>query len=103
MQDVKFDDLMFLLTDELLGISKKRLKYIFSGKSDDIASSSCTDSEEEEEQQQRKKKQSDDVISLSDITSEEDDVILCNTKKVKGWCVLNKCILHLIFYCVVLF
>lgn len=61
--------MMVLLMDELLGISNKRLKYIFKGQSDDVASSSNTDSEEE--------KPADDVISLSDITSGEDDVILC--------------------------
>lgn len=69
--------------DELLGISKKRLKYIFSGKSDDVASSSCTDSEEEEKKVKPPPKQTDDIISLSDITSEEDDLVFGDEEKVK--------------------
>lgn len=70
--------------DELLGISKKRLKYIFSGKSDDIASSSCTDSEDEEEKKVKPPpKQTDDIISLSDITSDEDDLVFADEDKVK--------------------
>lgn len=68
LQDAKFSNIMVFLMDELLGISNKRLKFIFSGVSDDIASSSCTDSEEDK---RRKQNQADDVISLSDITSDD--------------------------------
>lgn len=53
-----------MLLEELLGISNKRLKYIFSGQNIDGESSSCTESEEEKPI---------DIISLDDITSISDD------------------------------
>lgn len=54
-----------MLLEELLGISNKRLHYIFNGENVDRDSSS-SDSDEH---------QSVDVISLDDISS--DDEILC--------------------------
>lgn len=54
-----------MLLEELLGISNKRLKYIFSGQNLDEDSSS-TDPEEE--------KQPIDIISLDDIS--DDDFVI---------------------------
>lgn len=59
-----------MLLEELLGISNKRLKYIFSGQHVDGDSSSSTESEVEN--------QPIDVISLDDITDSDDEFAFGN-------------------------
>lgn len=61
------EEINSVLLEELLGISNKRLKYIFSGQHVDEDSSSSTEPEEENKPI--------DVISLDDITDCDDDIV----------------------------
>ncbi|KAF7285398.1 hypothetical protein GWI33_010651 [Rhynchophorus ferrugineus] len=60
MKHMDKDEINSILLEELLGISNKRLKYIFEGKNFDEESSSSEDD------------QPIDVISLDDISSDDD-------------------------------
>lgn len=64
-----------MLLEELLGISNKRLKYIFTGQHLDGDSSSSTESEEEN--------QPIDIISLDDITDSDDEFAFGSKNGVK--------------------
>ncbi|XP_008190353.1 DNA ligase 1 isoform X1 [Tribolium castaneum] len=73
IRDLDIEELNSMLLEELLGISNKRLKYIFNGQNLDEDSSS-TDPEEE--------KQPIDIISLDDV-SDDDFVIDVDSVKSK--------------------
>ena len=68
------EEINSLLLEELLGISNKRLKYIFEGKNLDEDSSSS-----DEDQQ--------DVISLDDIS--DDDFVVISGKKFNTQLLIN--------------
>lgn len=67
------EEINSMLLEELLGISNKRLKYIFNGQHVDEDTSSSTDPEEEN--------QPIDVISLDDITDSDDEFAFGDTNK----------------------
>ncbi|KAK4881679.1 hypothetical protein RN001_004998 [Aquatica leii] len=62
-------DINSMLLEELLGISNKRLQYIFKGENADRETSSSESDDEE--------KEAIDVISLDDISDDDDDFDLC--------------------------
>lgn len=72
IQDLNNEEISSILLEELLGISNKRIKKIFSGQPQDDDTSST---EEEEEH-------APDVISLDEVT-DDDFVIDLDAGKVK--------------------
>lgn len=68
---MELQELNSMLLEELLGISNKRLKYIFEGKTLDEESSTDED-------------QPVDVISLDDI-SDDDFVVISGTNSIILW------------------
>lgn len=79
IQNLDIEEINSMLLEELLGISNKRLKYIFLGQNLEDDSSS-SDPEEE------KQPPADEVISLDDVS--EDDFVI---DLVSGKVSLRKC------------